>query len=339
MDKLRAIEYFVQSVRAGSMSAAARQLDVSPPAVAKLINALEKDLGVTLLRRESRRLLLTPDGDRYLKTCHRLLADLRATEAALSAGRGTASGRLVVGVSRTALHHCLVPRLADFCARHPQLELEFRSVDYADQPLAGLCDVLVLIGWQADGDWVAQQVARGRHSVVATPAFWASHDAPKEPGDLERYPAMCYRVPRGVVLDRWRFGRGDEVRVIEPRFRLLFDDRDAMLQAALAGQGIFFSNDVTMLPWLRDGRLTVALPEWTGLDSPPVHLMYRRGAKSSAAVRAFGDFVTTTFGDLMKEREAYGPVDTGSMPDWFKARYVGRLSERRAEQPARASAR
>lgn len=333
MDKLRAIEYFVHSVRAGSMSAAARQLDVSPPAVGKLITALEKELGVTLLRRESRRLLLTADGDLYLKTCHRLLSDLRATEAGLSAGRGTASGRLVVGVSRAALQHGLVPRLADFCERHPGLELEFRSVDYADQPLAGLCDILVLIGWQADGDWVAQQIARGRHSVVATPAFWATHGTPKVPSDFERYPALCYRVPRGVVLDRWRFGRGDEVRIIEPRCRLLFDDRDSMLQAGLAGQGIFFGNDITLLPWLRDGRLRVALPEWTGLDSPPVHLMYRRGAKSSAAVRAFGDFVTTTFADLMAEREAFGPADSGSMPDWFKARYVGRLSERRAEHP------
>jgi LysR family transcriptional regulator for bpeEF and oprC len=172
MDKLRATEYFVQTVEAGSMAAAARQLAVSPPAVAKMVAALERKLGTTLLRRDSRKLLLTPDGDRHLKTCGRLLAELRETEATLSARRSRAHGRLVIGISRTVAAHCTVPRIGEFRARHPELELESRNVNYADEPLAGLCDMLVLVGWQEDSDWIAQRVARGHHSAVATPAFW-----------------------------------------------------------------------------------------------------------------------------------------------------------------------
>jgi LysR family transcriptional regulator for bpeEF and oprC len=336
MDKLRAIEYFVQTVEAGSMAAAARQLAVSPPAVTKMIAALERDLGTTLLRRDSRKLLLTPDGDRYLKTCGRLLADLRETEAALSARRSRARGRLVIGISRTVAAQCIVPRIADFRSRHPDLELEFRNVNYAHEPLAGLCDMLVLIGWQEDSDWIAQQVARGRHSAVATPAFWQQQGWPNDPDDLARYPCLGYRVPRGVVIDRWRFVRGSDVRQVAVKTPMVFDDRDALVEAALMGLGVHFGNDVTLMPWLRARRLQAALPAWVGQDTPPIHILYRRGGRGSAAVREFGDFVIRVFSDLMREREVFGPPDGGAMPDWFKARYVGRLADRKVDGSAPA---
>jgi LysR family transcriptional regulator for bpeEF and oprC len=101
------------------MAAADRQLAASPPAVTKMIAALERELGATLLRRDSRRLLLTPDGDRYLKTCGRLLADLHETEAALAARRSRARGSLVIGISRTVAAQCIVPRIADLRSSHP----------------------------------------------------------------------------------------------------------------------------------------------------------------------------------------------------------------------------
>jgi LysR family transcriptional activator of dmlA len=331
MDKLRAMEYFVQTVEAGSMSAAARQLEVSPPAVTKLIAALERELGTTLLRRDSRRLLLTPDGDAYLKTCQRILAELHETEAALATQRLRVQGRLVVGVSRTVAQHCLVPRLEGFTRLHPELEIEFRNVNYAHEALAALCDVLVLIGWQEDGDWVARRLARGRHSVVATPAFWKRHGEPKRPEDLVRYPCMAFRVPRGVVLDRWRFTRGEERCEVEPRAAMVFDDRDCAVEAVLAGHGMHFGNDITLLPWLRDGRLQVVLREWVGHDTPPVHYMYRPGARASAAVRGFGDFVGAVFEQMMRERERFGPADTSDMPEWFRSNYVGRLTARRGD--------
>ena len=274
---------------------------------------------------------LTPDGDRYLKTCGRLLAELRETEADLSARRSRAHGRLVIGISRTIAAHCIVPRIDGFRSRHPDLELEFRNVNYAHEPLAGMCDMLVLIGWQEESDWIAQQVARGRHSPVATPAFWKRHGLPTNPEQLAGLPCLGFRVPRGVVIDRWQFVRGNEVRKVRVQIPIVFDDRDALVEAALQGQGIHLGNDVTLLPWLRDRRLQAALPEWIGQDPPPIHLMYRRGGRGAAAVREFADFVVGVFGDLMREREKYGPPDTGGMPDWFRTRYVGRLADRKAE--------
>ena len=329
MDKLRAIEYFVQTVEAGSMAAAARHLEVSPPAITKQIAALERELGVTLLRRDSRKLFLTDDGDRYLKACTRLLDELRETESQMVTGRSKAHGRLVVGISRTVAQHCIVPNLAAFRVRCPELELEFRNVNYMQEPLARLCDVLVLIGWQDDIDWIAQPLGRGRHCVVATPAFWKQHGMPDDPKDIQNLPCLGFRVPRGVVLDRWKFTWGAKERTIEPRINMVFDDRDTLIQAVLGGHGMHFGNDMTMLPWLRNGTLQVALPQWVGNDAAPVNLLYRRGARASASVRAFGDFVASTFSALTTERNAYGPADTGAPPDWFKAHFVGSLAARK----------
>jgi DNA-binding transcriptional LysR family regulator len=148
---------------------------------------------------------------------------------------------------------------------------------------------------------------------------------------------LGYRVPRGVVIDRWRFVRGNDVRQVAVSTALVFDDRDALVEAALLGLGVHFGNDVTLLPWLRDRRLQAALPDWVGQDTPPIHVLYRRGGRASAAVRVFGNFVMRVFGDLMRERDAFGPPDTGAMPDWFRARYVGRLADRKPDATGPAS--
>jgi LysR family transcriptional regulator for bpeEF and oprC len=332
MDKLRAIEYFVRVVDAGSFAAAARQMEVSPPAVTKMIAALERELGTTLLRRDSRRILLTPDGDRYLQTCTRTIADLRSVEAGFAASRARARGSLTVGVSRTITVSSLMPRFVAFHERHPELELDLRNVNYAHEPLAGLCDVLVLIGWQEDGDWIAHQIARGRHSVMAAPAFWKLHGIPSDPNDLPRLPALAYRVPRGVVIDRWKFVRGTEVRQVATNPKMIFDDRDAQAEAASRGLGMLFGNDLTLLPWIESGALQPVMLDWVGLEAPPIHLMYRRGGRDSARIRAFGEFVTTTFADIMQRRQAWGAPDTSPMPEWFRSRYSGRLVGRWSEK-------
>ena len=328
MDKLRAIEYFVQVVEAGSFSAAARQMEVTPPAVTKLVAALEGELGVQLLRRSPRRVILTPDGDRYLKACGALLQGLRSVEQGLGNSAVQAEGKLVVGVSRTILANVLMPSFGELRARHPDLRLDLRTVNYAHEPAASLCDVLLLIGWQEDSDWVAQLVARGRHSVLASPAFWAEHGRPTDPAELGRFPCLAHRVPRGVVLDRWKFMRGDDTRSVPLEPVAVFDDRDGLAEAAARGHGVMFGNDVTLLRWLESGALEVAMKEWVGLEAPPVHLMYRRGGRGSARVRAFADFITRVFARTMRQREAYGPADTTAMPEWFHTRYTGRLAGR-----------
>ena len=128
MDKLRGIEYFVGVVKAGSFARAARELEVSPPAVTKMINALERTLGVKLLTRGSRKLGLTADGEQYLAVCASTLAELRAVENRLESGNSLASGKLVVGVSRVVGPPFVARLVAEFLQRHPAMSLELKTV-------------------------------------------------------------------------------------------------------------------------------------------------------------------------------------------------------------------
>lgn len=335
MDKLRAIEYFVRTADAGSFSAAARQLDVSPPAVTKMVRALERSLGTALLRRESRQVLLTTDGERYIASCRKLLAELRETEQALSSRRLHARGRLVVGISRTVALNCILPVLESFRSAQPELELDFRSLHYAHEPAARICDVLLVVGWQEPGDWIARQLGRGRHSVLAAPAYWNRRGRPAAPEDLAAHTLLAHRVPRGVVIDRWIFSREGVRRTVATTPAMVFDDRESQVKAAEEGAGVIFANDLTLLPSMLSGRLELVLRDWIGHEAPPVSLMYRRGAANSAAVRAFTRFASGVFADLMRQREAFGPPDASPMPEWFRTGYVGRLRERGARAAPR----
>src|SRR5436853_6903333 len=118
MDMLRAMECFVRVVEAGSFSAAARELDVSPPAVTQLIAARERELGVALLRRNSRHFSLTPDGELFLPGCANALAEMHAAVARLSTNQRRVSGKIVVGMARI-VGQCVAPYLAAFIAGHP----------------------------------------------------------------------------------------------------------------------------------------------------------------------------------------------------------------------------
>lgn len=329
MDKLRAIEYFVRVVECGTFSAAARQLEVSAPAVTKLIAALERELGVQLLVRDSRRVVLTADGDRYLQTSARALADLRAAENELSSGRTRARGKLVVGLSRVVGPNCVMPWLPEFQRRHPDIELDVRAVHYPQEPQAALCDVMLLLGWGEDPAWIMRTLAWPCVGVVAAPAYWAEHGEPADPDDLTRHRCVAYRLPRGLVYDHWKLRRGDETREVALKPCLVADDRDTLLQAVLAGAGVMWASDLTVMGHLRSGSLRPVLTDWVGLEAPPLRLHYRRGGRNQAKVRAFSDFVTELVARLEASRtgglRSAGP---GSVPGWFLADHVGGLAGR-----------
>lgn len=324
MDRLRAIEYFVQVVDAGSFAGAARALEVSPPAVTHMIATLERTIGTPLLRRDSRHLSLTPDGEQFLPACRNALEELRTAEARLSVNRARASGKLVVGVQK-AFGHFLAP----FLARHPELTLDLRFVRNPKDPLASLVDVLVFIGWIEDVDMVAKHAVQTRYLTCASPMYWQAHGAPQDPDDLRRHDSLALRSSWGAVLDLWRYQRGKEVRSVTLRPRLVSDDMDWMIEAAVRGAGVVRLIDLKLRPFVEQGLLEPVLGEWDALEAPPIHVMYRRGSRPSARVRAFVDFVGEVCADLEAWRQSAGQsrFDPAPMPSWFRRKRVGSLTQ------------
>jgi LysR family transcriptional regulator for bpeEF and oprC len=325
MDRLRAIEYFVRVVAAGSFAAAARELEVSPPAVTHSIAALERDLGVTLLRRGARHVSLTPDGEQYLPACASALDELQAARARLSTNRARASGKLVVGTQK-AFGHFVAP----FLATHPDLALDLRYVQNPNDPLAALVDVLVFIGWIEDVDMVAKRTGQTRYITCASPAYLKARGVPQDPDELLSHDCLALRSSWGAVLDVWQYQRGEEARRVALTPRMVGDDMDWVIEAAIRGAGVVRLIDLKTRPLLHQGLLDPVLMDWTALEAPPIHVMYRRGVRPSARVRAFVEFVTDFCADLQEWPQGAGHPGfaTVPMPRWFRSNWVGSLTRR-----------
>ena len=325
MDKLRAIEYFVRVVEAGSFAAAARVLEVSPPAVTHMIAALEREVGTPLLRRDSRHVSLTPDGEQFLPACIVALEELRMAEAHLSVNRTRASGKLVVGMQK-AFGHFVAP----FLAQHPGLALDLRFVRNPKDPVASLVDVLVFIGWIEDTDLVAKRTGQMRYVTCASPGYLNTHGRPQDPDELRGHGSLALRSAWGAVLDLWKYQRREEVRSVALGPRVVSDDMDWMIEAAVRGAGVLRLIDLKMRPFIEQGLLEPILYDWEALEAPPIHVMYRRGSRPSGRVRAFVDFVSEVCADLEAWHLGAGQrrFDPVPAPPWFRSHWVGSLTRR-----------
>ena len=188
MDKLKAIQYFLAAAQSGSLSAAARQQGVSLQAVAKLVSALEAELGATLFQRGSRGLQLTADGAQYAEACSPLLAQLQAADDGVRQARQRPQGPLVVGGTPFLLQHCIVPALSAFHASYPDLTLDLRAVLHLEETAAKDCDLLLLHGWFEAGGWVRRELPVMAQVTAATPEYWKRQGFPRHPRDLALLP-------------------------------------------------------------------------------------------------------------------------------------------------------
>lgn len=331
MDKLRALQHFVAAAEEGSLSAAARRLDVSVPAVGKMITALERSIGTTLVERNSRGLVVTADGRQYLDICRPLLEQLEAADAAVSKG-AKPRGTLVIGSPAFVGQHWLLPAIPAFQASYPDIELDFRVITrLADAEPKGV-DVSILLGWPLATGLVHRCLAQTRMFSCAAPSYWARHGFPRHPRDLERHNCLLIRNPEGTVLDLWEFTRGNRRENVAVKGSIVSDDRNLIVDAAIAGLGVARLVNLTTREPLRDGRLVAALTDWEMIGGPPVNLFYRPNFRRNARVRPFVDFVVDHFRQLTGGRSTDPPPAQPEAPSWYRTGF-GRASA--ASAPAR----
>ena len=319
MDKLRALQYFVTAAREGSFTKAAGRLDVTVPAIAKLINALEQGLGAKLFSRTRRGLALTTEGEGYLEACNPLLDQLAQADDAVRGAALRPRGTLVIGAPSFIAQHCLLPALPRFLASYPDIVIDIRVVNRPTDAAAAATDVLVLAGWSEPGEFVRRRLAQTRLLICATPAYWAAHGVPAQPRDLEKHPCMLFRNASGTVLDLWNFERNGEVESVVMSSWLVSDHRDLILDAALAGEGIARMTDLSIRQQIRGGRLAPVLMDWECRDAPIVDLLYRPNHRRTPRVRLFVDFVSALFKELESERDdRFAPRHSTERPTWHR---------------------
>jgi DNA-binding transcriptional LysR family regulator len=323
MDKLRALQYFVTAAEVHSFTAAARRLEVSVPAIAKLITALERQLGTSLFDRGAQGIALTADGQAYLESCRPLLEQLAAADEAVGEASSRPHGTLVIGAPAFLAQHCILPALPRFHARYPDIRIDIRFVDPTVHADAGAIDVFVVLGWPKQADLVHRQVGQMRLLACAAPSYWAAHGIPQHPRDLKGHECLLFRNRAGTVLDLWQFQRGGETESVAVAGWLVSDHRDVLLDTAIAGEGVARLSDLTVRAHLQRGQLVPALLDWELQDSPPINLLYRPNHRRIARVRLFIDFVTTLFSQLESERDSGLAARLPTLPpQWHQQRYA-----------------
>jgi DNA-binding transcriptional LysR family regulator len=286
MDRLRAIAAFVRVVETGSFSSAARQLGVGQPAVSKTIAQLEEQLQVRLLVRSTHTLAPTDAGLRFYERARHAIQEVDEAELeARGAGAGL-SGQLRFSAATTFARLMIVPRLPEFLARHPSLNVDVILDDRVIDLVSEGIDIALRLGTLADSTAVARRLASGRRSVVATPAYLALAGMPKAPPDLTHHHAVVY----SQLGDIWNFRQGNAEVSVAVRGRLRVSAAEGLRAAVLADLGLAVASDWMFAPELATGAVKRVLPEWL---LPPIDLwaVYPTGRLASARARAFAEFV------------------------------------------------
>ena len=288
MDRLAAMEAFVLVVDTGSFSAAARRLNVGQPAVSKLVAQLEERFGVKLLVRTTRGLTATEAGLNYYERARRSIEEAdEAESAARGAGSGL-TGRLRICGAVTFARIHLIPRLPEFLARHPELEMEVvlddRNIDLVQERI----DVALRMGRLSDSSLTARRIASGRHVVVGTPAYFERTGKPTAPGDLVAHQAVIYDQEAGG--QDWTFQRDDAEIAVTLKGRLRVSAAEGVRAAVLANAGIAVASEWMFSPEIADRTVQMVLQDWE-LRRIDLWVVFPAGRTATTKARTFTQFV------------------------------------------------
>ena len=287
------IEVFVGVVEAGSFSAAARALRMTPSAVSKLIARLEARLGARLVSRSTRRLQLTPEGVAFHDSGVRILADMAAAEREAAAGAAP-RGLLRVNSYVPFGQHRLIPLLPRFLERYPEISVDVVLTDHVIDLMEERADVAIRAGPLGESRLVARKLGQSRLVVVAAPSYLEAHGTPRAPADLDRHNRMGFRFARHI--DGWPFAdEAGRSTVIPVTGNALVSDGEAMRLMALSGAGITRLARWHVAPDIAAGRLVPLLEGFNPGDEELTHAVYvGQGKHLPARVRAFLDFLVET---------------------------------------------
>ncbi|MFZ5556011.1 MAG: LysR family transcriptional regulator [Pseudomonadota bacterium] len=295
MDPMSDMAVFVRVVAAGGLSAAARELGLSPAMVSKRLSRLEARLGGRLLNRTTRRLHLTEEGARYHERAAQILAEVEEAEALVGAGRATPRGTLRVSVPAAFGRQHVAPLIRAFAERHPELriylDLDERIVDLVE----GGFDVAVRIAELEDSALVARKLAPNRRVVCASPEYLRRMGTPRSPADLPRHNCLIVAT-RDSRHDLWPFSGPDGAQTVRVHGTLASNNGEVIRQWALDGLGLALKSTWDVGEDLRAGRLKPVLAEHVP-GGMSIYAVYPHRQYLPAKVKAFVDFL----------QEAYGP--------------------------------
>jgi LysR family transcriptional activator of dmlA len=290
--------FFSVLASAGSLSAAARELGITTPAVSKHLALMESRLGVSLVNRTTRRMSLAPEGELYLEHARRILGEIDDLGHLLGVAKGTPRGLLRVNATLGFGRSHVAPLISRFVRKYPQVEVQLQLSVNPPALTEDTFDVCIRFGAPPDARVIARHLAPNRRLLCAAPAYLAKHGIPKVPNDLTRH--SCIGIRQGEeAYGVWRLtsgrGRHASTEAIKTRGNLTTNDGEIAVNWALDGHGILMRAEWDIERYLKNGRLVQVLPQYYTPDAD-IHAVYPQRHQIASRVRAFVDFVALSLG-------------------------------------------
>jgi DNA-binding transcriptional LysR family regulator len=292
MDQLNLLRLYVAVADLGSLSAVARTRGLSPSTVTSALQRLEERVGARLVTRTTRRLSLTPEGERFLVNCRRILTDLDEAMDAVS-DRGPLRGEIRVTATNDFGRSTLAPLLHEFMEANPGVQIALTLSDAVVDIVEDSYDVALRMGELPDSGLTARLLMRGTRRICASPAYWRCHGRPEHPRDLARHNCIVLARP-GAPQSSWQFqekGRAFAVRVRGDRTA---NDGGALRAWAIASGGVVLKFDLDIAQDLAAGRLETVLDDFS-TRAVNLHAVHPAGRHPSRRVAALLDFLTARF--------------------------------------------
>jgi len=282
----------------GSLSAAARELNLSLPAVSKRLTALEGRLGVRLINRTTRRMTLTGEGQLYLEMANRILLDIAAMEESVTASRSEPMGLLRVNAALGFGRMHIAPAISDFMRAWPGLQVQLELTQHPLNLVETGYDLGIRIGNLPDAQLVARRIYENQLMVCASPDYLARRGTPRTPDDLLKHDCIVLRENRDDHAT-WHLAprtgaRKSQKQSVKIHGTLAVNDGQIAVQWALDGHGIVLRSGYDVAPFLATGRLVRLLPNYSSGDFD-VYAVYSQRRHTPAKIRAFIDFLVRRF--------------------------------------------
>lgn len=290
-DLFQGINVFVRVAETRSFTAAAQKLGISTSGASKAITRLEERLKVSLVRRTTRSVGLTEDGNAFYERCRHILGEIEDAETAVTRTRARPHGRMRVHMPVAFGERVFAPLMAKFAEANPEIvldiELSDRTPDLAEEEL----DAAIRIGDLGDSRLIAHRLCDLRFVTLASPAYLKRHGLPKTPDDLDRHRCLMFYIPHTHRYRGWRFMANGASRALTPAATLNFNNAYALVRAAAAGAGIANVSAYIAREAIANGLLRIILADYE-CPGPTVWLVYLERRHLSARVQALSKFLT-----------------------------------------------
>lgn len=283
------MSFFSLLARLGSFSAAARELNITTPAVSKRLSQMESRLGVQLLNRTTRRISLTAEGEVYLEHARRILTDIDDMERLISSSIAAPKGLLRVNATLGFGRTHIAPLISSFAKKFPEVQVQLQLTVNPPALTEDAFDVCIRFGEPPDARVIARRIAANRRLICASAAYLKKYGTPRTPNDLTQH--NCIGIRQGdEAYGIWHLSAGQKTETVKVRGTLSTNDGEIAVNWALAGHGLLMRAEWDIAKYIHSGRLTTVLDNW---QTPPadIYAVYPQRLQTAARVKSFVDHV------------------------------------------------